>query len=129
MRIVSLAYPSSVVVAEVMSTSWYGNPSLLSRGWRILCDPDVQRPARAGESIARSTLALPLIHHVRLRRLLRVLEHNPVVHLGQRDGAANGLQVQVGLEAFQRMQGPRALLLPVVVVNEGAVLRHQHIVA
>jgi hypothetical protein len=39
----------------------------------------------------------------RLRRLLRVLEHNPVVHLGQRDGAANGLQVQVGREAFQRM--------------------------
>ena len=46
-----------------------------------------------------------------------------------RFGVAHKTQVQVGLEAFQRMQGPRALLLPVVVINEGAILRHQHIVA
>ena len=39
-----------------MRTSRYGNPAVLSRRWRLPCGPDVQHPARAGESRARAGL-------------------------------------------------------------------------
>jgi hypothetical protein len=61
-------------------------------------------------------------------RLDVVGKHDALVHLDQRDCAANRPQVQGVLKAFERAQGPGAIVLPVIMVQEGSVLRDQHVV-
>src|SRR5262245_58841652 len=56
-------------------------------------------------------------------------KHDALIHVGQQHRAADHPQVHVGLGPLQWEQGPRATLLPVLVVNEGVVLRHQYIVS
>ena len=85
---------------------------------------DGATPCSAGESIARRTPALHPTHHTRLQRR-RGGEHQPVIHVGQRHRAANAGHVQLGLEAFQRVQGPRAILLSVIMLHQRLVLRDQ----